>query len=467
MNKVAIYPGTFDPITYGHIDVIKKALKLFDRIVVGVSDVSNKNYLFTTAERIDIVNKALFKDLNLDKKKITFSGTFSGETFNITDHGYYSGESIYYTPQKGTDAFVDTDDGELPEETTIISSLFGGDTGGEGVYYVLRVDNNNIKLAKSNANLYAEQFVSVETSTTVVDNIIEDSISARKQLEPQKLYREISDPINNDLVIETKPGTTGILINGVEILNYKSNDLIYYGKLDEVEVVSPGFGFDVINPPILNVKDPVGTGATGFLAVSGSLRNIQIIDRGFDFTEVPIVSITGGNGSDAKASVVTKLISHSVEFFSDPSSARVSLGASLSTIGFSTYHKFREGEQVVYKTSSQKAVGGISTDATYFASIVDATTVKLHNNIGDSISGINTVTLSFFGEGKHQLECTSKKAVIDSIKSGSRRGTPSTSSPRFQALCISGDSGFPVLGSTIIVESLCGIAWLPGRPAGL
>ena len=71
MNKVAIYPGTFDPITYGHIDVIKKALKLFDRIVVGVSDVSNKNYLFNSEERIDIVNKALFKDLNLDKKKIT------------------------------------------------------------------------------------------------------------------------------------------------------------------------------------------------------------------------------------------------------------------------------------------------------------------------------------------------------------------------------------------------------------
>ena len=70
MNKTAIYPGTFDPITYGHIDVIKKALKLFDNIVVGVSNVSNKNYLFSSEERIDIVNKALFKDLKLNKKKI-------------------------------------------------------------------------------------------------------------------------------------------------------------------------------------------------------------------------------------------------------------------------------------------------------------------------------------------------------------------------------------------------------------
>ena len=70
MNKTAIYPGTFDPITFGHIDVIKKSLKLFDKIVVGVSDESNKNYLFSSDERIEIVNKALFKDLKLNQKKI-------------------------------------------------------------------------------------------------------------------------------------------------------------------------------------------------------------------------------------------------------------------------------------------------------------------------------------------------------------------------------------------------------------
>ena len=70
MNKTAIYPGTFDPITYGHIDVIKKGLKLFDKIVVAVSDVDNKNYLFSSDERIEIVRKALFTDLKLTKKKI-------------------------------------------------------------------------------------------------------------------------------------------------------------------------------------------------------------------------------------------------------------------------------------------------------------------------------------------------------------------------------------------------------------
>ena len=70
MKKTAVYPGTFDPITFGHIDVIKKSLKLFDKVIVGVSEESNKNYLFSTHERINIVNKALFGDLKLSKKKI-------------------------------------------------------------------------------------------------------------------------------------------------------------------------------------------------------------------------------------------------------------------------------------------------------------------------------------------------------------------------------------------------------------
>jgi pantetheine-phosphate adenylyltransferase len=70
MKKVAIYPGTFDPITFGHIDVIKKALKLFDKVVVAASEGTNKNYLFDSNERIEIIKKALFYDLKLDKKKI-------------------------------------------------------------------------------------------------------------------------------------------------------------------------------------------------------------------------------------------------------------------------------------------------------------------------------------------------------------------------------------------------------------
>ena len=68
--KTAIYPGTFDPITYGHIDVIRKSLKIFDRVVVATTDNVNKNYHFSIDERLSIIKNSLFKDLKLNKKKI-------------------------------------------------------------------------------------------------------------------------------------------------------------------------------------------------------------------------------------------------------------------------------------------------------------------------------------------------------------------------------------------------------------
>ena len=70
MKINAIYPGTFDPITFGHIDVIKKALKIVDTVIVAISETDNKNYFFDPQERMDIVKKALFSDLNFNKKKI-------------------------------------------------------------------------------------------------------------------------------------------------------------------------------------------------------------------------------------------------------------------------------------------------------------------------------------------------------------------------------------------------------------
>ena len=70
MKNIAIYPGTFDPITYGHIDVIRKSLKFLDSVIVAVSDGSHKNYLFSIDERIQIVKKALFNDLKFKKNKI-------------------------------------------------------------------------------------------------------------------------------------------------------------------------------------------------------------------------------------------------------------------------------------------------------------------------------------------------------------------------------------------------------------
>ncbi len=70
MKINALYPGTFDPITYGHIDLIKKGLKIVDTVIVAISENSNKNYLFNTEERLEIVKKAIYKDLKISQRRV-------------------------------------------------------------------------------------------------------------------------------------------------------------------------------------------------------------------------------------------------------------------------------------------------------------------------------------------------------------------------------------------------------------
>ena len=70
MSKIGIYPGTFDPITFGHIDIIKRTLKIVNKLIVAVSISNDKEYLFSYDERVLIIKDSLFKDLNFKKQNI-------------------------------------------------------------------------------------------------------------------------------------------------------------------------------------------------------------------------------------------------------------------------------------------------------------------------------------------------------------------------------------------------------------
>ena len=80
--KIAVYPGTFDPITFGHIDVIKKSLSIFDRLIVATTDNTDQNYFFSIDDRLDIINNSLFKDLKFSKKKVKVI-TFNNLTIEL------------------------------------------------------------------------------------------------------------------------------------------------------------------------------------------------------------------------------------------------------------------------------------------------------------------------------------------------------------------------------------------------
>jgi hypothetical protein len=388
---------------------------IFTDIASYSTDVSNvykngSDYLIASSS-IPYYNS---QPLEPSTREVIFSGTFSGDEFEITpgkEHGFYTGDSIYYSAEVINENYIDDFGNSSTREVRGVG-LFA-----DGLYFIKRIDGFTIKFAKSRNDILNSNFVSLSEETTVSSSSIKPYEFNEKVLNSQKLLRKISDPINDGSINKTNPGFTGILVNGVEVLNYKSKDVVRYGKIEDIEIIAPGENIDVVNTPDLIIKDSVGTGATGYAAVSGSFEEIRIIDPGFDYETTPTLKIVGGNGSGATGQINMKSITHTADFFADVSSNRVVIGttSTQSRIGFSTYHKFTNAEQVIYKTSDQSGIAGIVTNSAYFVSTIDNTTVRLHKTQGDAISGINTVFLTSYGIGRHSLESVSKKLVVNSI----------------------------------------------------
>jgi len=345
--------------------------------------------------------------LDFYDRKITLDGQYSGDVFTIltvNDHGYYTGDAVYYNSYD-----IETKD-FLGNTTKVISKFPEMEPG---VFFIKRVNKNQFKLSTSPSNINNSEFISV--SGIVTSNTLEPVDFHNKKVDHQLLLKEIKQPDNEDGNYVTEPGSrTGILVNGVEILNYKSNESVSYGPIKGIDVSAEGNHYDIINPPLLHISDNVGSGATGICAVKGSLAGINITDTGFDYVSIPTITISGGNGEGASAHANTRLIDHAVSFNATAESARVDL--TNSTIGFSTYHKFKNGERVVYKTNGQTAVGGISTDAIYYVHSVGVSTVKLYKTQTEAINaGINTISLSSFGVGVHEIQSFEKKQILSNI----------------------------------------------------
>ena len=345
-------------------------------------------------------------------KKINFFGSSESdlETLVISsnkDHGFLTGDAIFYKPGIIRSTTITPDGIEIITET---ESKFDGVES--NVYYVKRINSTSIKLARSRSDIFSNKFVYL--SGDVVDNEFIYYDFYNKKLSPQNIVREVLNNNTQSGNYITPPGYNGILINGVEILNYKSGDGLKYGDLRSIEITNGGEGYDLINPPVLNIQDEFGSGAAGDVSIDGGLVSLNLIDRGFGYLNVPTVTITGGSPTEqAVAEVNMTSIVNQLTFNTEPSANQINLFD--NTIGFSTFHKLNVGERVIYDPRDGNPIAGLSTNAFYFAELVDNFTIKLHITEENARVGINTVDITYYGTGYQDIRSVEGKSVVGSI----------------------------------------------------
>ena len=346
-------------------------------------------------------------------RSITWTGATGGDLIQLiqvtegaADHGFYSGEVVTYN---------------------VVSGFLGQLIDGKN-YFVSRVDSNNIRLANSLPDLINGDFVDATGTGTFKISVPE---LANKKLDHQKLLKRISiNPLFDGGKRETTPGTTGMLVNGTEISNYKSGDVIQFGGIESIDVLEGGSQYDVINPPKVSVTSLAGAGVSATANVKGQIERIDVIDSGFDYVEPPIIEISGGNGQNAIARSRLKQVDHFIDF--DASSTGNAINIAADTIGFGTFHKFRDGEAVIYKTFNTGAIGiasaGITTsgiqlnpdqrlvdESIYFVSKVNNTTIKLANNENDALTKSNLINLTGFADGSQRFQSLRKKFILGQV----------------------------------------------------
>ena len=295
----------------------------------------------------------------------------------------------------------------------------------EGLYYVQVFNGNQIRLYSSRSAVGTENYLSFGELTSGTHNFTLSSQTG-EVLSPQKILRKFPLNTQNLSSSETKPGSIGMLINGVEILNYKSDDEIYYGPLDSVDVLNGGTDYDVINPPFFY---PSSGNALVQPVVEGSIQNIYISPQDFDIDVTVSVNVTGGNGSGCSFEPVFERRRREIEFDARQLSDGGGVDIINETITFLSDHNLKDGETIVYRPGNSQPLGintfnqlnissgnTLKNESSYYAKYISNTTIQLYQSLSDYNLGINTVGFTTVGTSGIQKFATTPKNTLKEIK---------------------------------------------------
>ena len=278
-----------------------------------------------------------------------------------------------------------------------------------GRYYVdvISYDKRDIKLYNSPALIDGVNYLSMKVGTASTADQKFTLFSQKDGLiGPQKVFKAFSleQSTSTGTQVPTTFGPVGMLVNGVEITNYKSTDKVYYGPLTTTNILNGGTGYDVINLPYIEVASGIGTTALIQPVLTGTMTEAVVDPQGFNVDRVLSIDVTGGNGT----AVIEPLIEskkRNVEFDGRVSTLGGGVNITLNTITFPENHSFVEAQEVIYNANGNLPLGvGIGTStlgnyASYYAKIVGLTTISLHPTPSDAVLGSNIIDLNSTNTG--------------------------------------------------------------------
>ena len=360
------------------------------------------------------------------------SANFDGYDADTQDYDIIKGSSSFGQSELITgDSVVYTSSAPL---TVGDQKLVSGD-----VYYVEVVNNipAKIRIYRSRAMIGngadAIRFKAEGDAITATHTFTKE-LEYNKKLSANKILKTF--PLGQDLFVsgkrETPVNDIGMLIDGVQIRTPISNDYIYYGPIDSVDVYNGGEDYDVINPPRLVVDNSLGAGTTALVepVITGTVKQVFVDPHDFDILDVKALSLTGGNGTGC---VLEPVISQRYrELLFDSRDIFFSGGLSIAdeTITFKTKHFLDNGDLIYYNSNGNPAIGvglfgdvsntasgRLATGAGYNIRVVNSSTIQLHTSYEDAIAGINTIGISTAtnAAGIHKFRTGTKK-TLQSVK---------------------------------------------------
>jgi len=305
------------------------------------------------------------------------------------------------------------------------SSPINGLQNNPEFYVEVLPQKNKIRLYSAISFLAVKDFLRFDKNNQIGQHKFVLIQHSSQIINPSNSLKKISLNQNLNLdenQIETKSGVIGSLINGVDIINYKSTDKVYYGPLERIDVSNPGFDYDVINPPQVEITPPntgIGTTAKVNLIVTGNFKDVLVDPQQFGIERIISISAKGGNGKNAVFEPIIKKQYREIIF----NAQTLDFGGSIDIVNdsfiFKEPHGLDNGQKIVYNSNGNLGIGigsfaGSNLDSgnylinggIYLTKVLNSKSIQIFSSTSDLNSGINTIgitTVNTYGIHKFRI----------------------------------------------------------------